>query len=264
MVPTEAFMEATDEDVAAHRGWLEPKALCPRTGKLILAIQSYLVRTSRHTILIDTCIGCDKSNEWFAPWHQRTDTSWLTRLVAAGVQPEAIDYVFCTHLHGDHCGWNTRLVDGRWVPTFPNAKYVLAREELAQFEANPNEAYRESVLPIVEAGQVVLVDTDYGLDDEVWLEPTVGHTPGHVAVGLASSGHRAVMCGDLIHSPLQCVYPQWRYWADNEPELAKKTRRNFLETSAASDRLVMTAHFPSPSIGHVVEDGDHFGFEFLS
>lgn len=263
MEPREAFLDATADAVETHRHWLEPTALCPETGKLILAIQTYLVRTLRHTILIDTCVGCNKSNEWFTPWHQRTDTSWLAKLRAAGVHPEQVDYVFCTHLHGDHCGWNTRLVDGRWVPTFANAKYVLARDELTQMESNPNETYRESVLPIVEAGQVVLVDTDYALNDELWLEPAVGHTPGHVAVGFSSRGHQAVMCGDLIHSPLQCVYPQWRYWADYDSEVAITTRRRFLEASCESNRLVLTAHFPSPSVGHVIEQGSAFGFNFF-
>ena len=179
------------------------------------------------------------------------------------MSPQDIDFVFCTHLHGDHCGWNTRLVDGHWVPTFPNTKYILASDEIEQFKTNPNESYRESVLPIIEAGQAILVDTDYALDDEVWLEPTIGHTPGHVAVGLTSQGQHAVMCGDLIHGPLQCVYPEWRYWADYDGEIAKKTRRQFLEASCADQRLVMTAHFPSPSIGHVIDNAGKFGFNFM-
>ena len=137
MSPRSMFPEATDEDVAAHRHWLEPHALCPTTGKLIMTVQAYLVRTARHTILIDTCVGCDKDNAWYAPWHRRTDAGWLDRLAAAGVAPADVDYVFCTHLHLDHCGWNTRLLDGRWVPTFPNARYVLSRTEVAHGEANP-------------------------------------------------------------------------------------------------------------------------------
>ena len=263
MKPTEAFPEATERDGAALRHWLEPNALCTRSDMLILAVQSYLIRTSRHTVLVDTCVGCNKRNEWFPPWHQRTDTSWLARLAAAGVQPNDVDFVLCTHLHGDHCGWNTRLVDGRWVPTFPNARYVMTRGELQNYETNPTDGYRENVLPIVEAGQAVPVEADHALDDEVWLEPTPGHTPGHVAVALASGGKRALMCGDVMHSPLQWVYPEWRYWADFDPELAKKTRREFLEANCNSDRLVMTARFPSPSVGRVIERDGTFGFDFL-
>lgn len=263
MAPTEAFMEATAEDVALHRHWLEPNALCPETGKLILAVQSYLVRTSRHVVLIDTCVGCDKSNEWFEPWHRRKDRTWLTRLSGAGVRPEEVDYVFCTHLHSDHCGWNTQLVDGRWVPTFPNARYILSRKDVDHYEAQPNDAYQESVLPVIEAGQAVLVGMDYALDDEIWLEPTPGHTPGHVAVCLASAGQEAVMSGDLVHSPLQCAYPEWTWRSDADPDLARKTRRKFLEDNCSANRLVLTAHFPSPSIGHVMENGNVFGFRYL-
>jgi glyoxylase-like metal-dependent hydrolase (beta-lactamase superfamily II) len=261
--PIELFPDATPDAIEAERHWMEPWALSSATGRIVLAVQSYLVRTSRHTILIDTCVGCDKTYEGFPPWHRRTDTGWLDRLAAAGVGVADVDYVFCTHLHADHCGWNTRLVDGRWVPTFPNAKYVLARSEVAHAETGAGRQYRDSVLPVIETGQAVLVDTDHALDDEVWLEPTPGHTPGHVAVGLESRGDRAVMCGDLIHSPLQCRYPHWRYWIDTDPDQGIATRRRFLEENCETGRLVMTAHFPSPSVGHVVADQDAFGFRFL-
>jgi glyoxylase-like metal-dependent hydrolase (beta-lactamase superfamily II) len=208
-------------------------------------------------------MGCDKSYESFMPWHKRSDRIWLTRLKAAGVGPEDIDYVFCTHLHADHCGWNTQLRDGRWVPTFPNAKYILARREVEHVQTVPSRQYHESVLPVIEAGQAELVDTDFALDDQVWLEPTPGHTPGHVAVGLASNGHEAVMCGDLIHCPIQCLYPAWRFWIDSDQGQGIDTRRDFLEANCERGRLVMTAHFPSPSMGHVLADGDAFRFRFL-
>ncbi len=261
--PEHLFPDSTPQAIDAHRHWMEPWALCPETGKMILAVQSYLVRTRRHTILVDTCMGCDKTYESYAPWHKRTDRVWLTRLAAAGVGPEDIDYVFCTHLHADHCGWNTQLVDGRWVPTFPNAKYILAKREVEHVQTVSSLQYRESVLPVIEAGQAVLVETDFVLDDEVRLEPTPGHTPGHVAVGLASNGHQAVMCGDLVHCPIQCIYPAWRFWIDSDQGLGNETRRNFLEANCESGRLVLTAHFPSPSMGHVLEDGDAFRFRFL-
>ncbi len=171
--------------------------------------------------------------------------------------------MFCTHLHGDHCGWNTRLVDGQWVPTFPNARYVMTQDELAHYEADPTDAYRESVLPIIELGQAMAVTTEFALDEEIGLEPRLGQSPCHVAVGLASCGQRAVICGDVMHCPIPCVHPDWRYWADFDPELAKKTRRTFLAANCGSGRLVMTAHFPSPSVGRVTESRGTFGFSFL-
>ncbi len=253
-----------DADLAPYRARFEPWALEPGTGKLILALQSYLVRTSRHTILIDACVGCGKSSP-FPFWHMREDQSWLARLAAAGAPPEAIDYVFCTHLHGDHIGWNTRLLDGRFVPTFPNAKYIFAREEMDHartLEPERMAAIEESVEPILEAGQAVLVDSDFALDDEVWIAPTPGHTPGHVAVHLRSKGVEAVMCGDLMHSPIQCARPDWSARPDVDKALAARTRRAFLEASLAENRLVMTAHFPSPSTGRVAAMGDAFDFRF--
>ena len=156
----------------------------------------------------------------------RTDRGWLDRLAAAGLGPADIDYVFCTHLHADHCGWNTQLIGGRWVPTFPNATYILAKSEVARARAEDVSQYHESVLPVIEAGQAVLVETDYRLDDEIWLTPTPGHTPGHVAVNLSSNGHEAVMCGDLIHSPIQCLYPHWRYAVDSDRRSAADGTRS--------------------------------------
>ena len=261
--PTQLCAEATLENLAPHRHWLEPYALCPETGKFVFPFQSYLVRTSRHTILIDTCVGCDKSDDWHPPWHNRQDQVWLDRLTAAGIQPEQVDYVFCTHLHLDHTGWNTRLLDGRWVPTFPNATYIFARTEYEASQAGGSSIYRENVLPVMEARQAKLVDMDFALDDEVWLEPTPGHTMGHVAVHLSSQGLQAVMCGDLMHSPVQCAHPDWSAIFDADPDMARDTRRRFLENRYMDGRLVLTAHFPSPSMGHIKVQGDAFRFVYL-
>lgn len=263
LTPADAFPGMPAGVIDRHRHWLEPAALCPATGKLIIAIQTWIIRTPRHLILVDTCIGCDKTNHYFADWHRRSDDGWLRRLQASDVDPAAVDYVFCTHLHGDHCGWNTRLVDGRWVPTFPNAKYIIAKAEVDHVAAQDSPAYRESVLPIVETGQVLAVATNFALDDNVWLAPAPGHTPGHVAVHLESRGQRAVLCGDLIHSPLQCLYPHWQYWIDHDPVAAVDTRTRFLENRSEDRALVLTAHFPSPSAGHVAAAGNAFRFEFL-
>lgn len=263
LTPAQVFREFLPEQIEALRPEFEPWALCPESGRIILAVQSYLVRTSRHIVLIDTCVGCDKTNAFYSAWNKRSDASWLARLATAGVRPEAVDFVFCTHLHSDHCGWNTRLLDGRWVPTFANAKYVLSRRDVEHTQANPNDSFAESVLPVIEAGQAVLVETDYTLDDELWLGPTLGHTPGHVAVRLRSEGQEAVMCGDLIHSPLQCAHPEWHFVSDHDPVLARATRQAFLEDNCESDRIVLTAHFPSPSMGHVTARDAAFGFRYL-
>ena len=227
-----------------------------------MPVLSYLVRTRHHCILIDTCVGCNKSYAEPPEWHQRINEAWLENLKAAGVHPEDVDYVFCTHLHSDHCGWNTQLIDGRWVPTFPNAKYVFAREEYQEIEAENSQIYVDNVQPIVDAKQAVLVDMDYALDDEIWLEPTAGHTAGHVAINLKSRQQHASMCGDLIHSPLQLAEPEWSCNSDYDLAAAANTRKKFLTTYCESDTLILTAHFPSPSVGHIVTRGDRYDFAY--
>ena len=262
-LPSDFFDEAVPEKIEPHRHWLEPKALDPETGKMILPVQSYLVRTRHHTILIDTCVGCQKSDNGIAAWTDRRDQTWLSNLAAANVNVEEIDYVFCTHLHVDHCGWNTRLLGGRWVPTFPNAKYIISAIEYEASGRQNSIVFRENVLPVMEAGQAVLVDTDFALDDEVWLTPSPGHTIGHVSVNIFSRGHSAVMIGDMIHTPLQLVYPDWSPNFDFDPELSTVTRRRFLDSHCETDTLVLTAHLPSPSVGHVVQHKDReFDFKY--
>ncbi len=263
--PGDFFTEAVPEAVEPHRHWLEPKALDPGTGRMIMPVQSYLLRTHHHTILIDTCIGCRKSYDVIPQWKDLRNEIWLRNLGAAGVGPGDIDYVFCTHLHADHCGWNTQLVDGRWTPTFPNAKYILAKDEYAASEEEDTTVFRENVAPIMEAGQAVLVDTDYALDDEVWLTPAPGHTAGHVAVNFASQGRHAIMTGDLMHNPIQLAHPEWSPHFDFDPVLSAKTRRRFLDSHCETDILVLTAHFPSPSVGHVVPHAERaFDFKYTA
>ena len=262
--PSEFFDEATLEAVEPHRARLTPHALCPRTGRMVMPVQSYLVRTRHHRILIDTCVGCHKTYAEPPQWHQRSNAVWLTNLHAAGVSAGDIDYVFCTHLHSDHCGWNTHLVDGRWVPTFPNAKYVFARDEYRSMEQEYHQIFIDNVQPIMEAKQAVLVDLDYALDDEIWLEPTVGHSAGHVAVHVKSRQSHAAMCGDLIHSPLQLAEPGWSCNSDYDLAASAATRKKFLQEHCDADTLVLTAHFPSPSMGHVVARGSAYDFNYLS
>ena len=195
---------------------------------------------------------------------------FLGDLAALGLQPEDIDFVMCTHLHGDHVGRNTRLIGGRWVPTFPRARYVISRRELDHWQNHNRmasaddyeECIDESVLPVVEAGQALLVNEDHAIDDEIWLEPLPGHTPGHYGVRLRSNGAEAIMIGDLMHSPVQCAEPDWRSGSDADPVQAREVRRRFLESHAETDRLVLTAHFPSPSIGHIRRQDRAFRFRY--
>jgi glyoxylase-like metal-dependent hydrolase (beta-lactamase superfamily II) len=266
LTPEKMFAEATPEAIAADLEWLGPRALCPNTGKLILPIQSYLIRTPHYLALVDTCLGNHKSPAGFKRWAGRDDPTYLQGFAAAGVHPNEIDFVFCTHLHLDHCGWHTELRDGRWVPTFPNARYLFAKEEYAYAEREYRErqdpVFLENVLPVMEAGRGVLVDTDYALDDTLYLESTPGHTPGHCAIRLASAGSTGVVTGDLIHSPLQCAHPEWNFRFDDNPERARATRQEFLARYADSGTLILATHFPSPSVGWFEAKGAAYRYRY--
>jgi len=265
--PAAFFPETPPEAWDPYRAGLIPDGMDPETGLLRLYMQSYIVRTRHHTLLIDSCVGNDKDRPNRPAWHMKSDDTYLKALAAHGLAPEDIDFVLCTHLHGDHVGWNTRLEDGRWVPTFPNARYVFSEKEVEAWRDNPDPRFaraplEDSVLPIIEAGRAELVRNDHALDDEVWLEPTPGHTPDHVAIRLGGRSSGAVMSGDLMHCPVQCHHPEWSAWPDWDPALAKQTRRAFLERYCETDILVCTAHFPLPSAGRVARDGDAFRFEY--
>ena len=262
-LPTDMFDEATPEAIEPYRSWLEPKALCPTTGCLVMPVVSYLVKTRHHCILIDTCCGCDKSYADPPGWHLRRNELWLRNLETAGAHPNEIDFVFCTHLHSDHCGWNTRFVNGRWIPTFPNAKYIFARDEYQAMEDEGHQIFLDNILPIMEAKQAVLVDLDYALDDQLWLQPTIGHSIGHVAIHLQSGSNRATMCGDLIHNPVQLAEPEWSCNSDYDLAMSTKTRKDFLITHCDTSTLILTSHFPSPSVGHIISRGDIYDFAYV-
>lgn len=258
------FPGLTPQAQAENRAWMEQCGAVDRAGRLVLCIQSYVVRTPRHTVLIDSCVGNDKDRPQRPHYHRLSSTSYMDNLAAAGVTLEDIDFVMCTHLHVDHVGWNTRLLDGRWVPTFPNARYIFARKEF-DYWTEKNAAAQigpiaDSVLPILEAKRADLVASDFALDDHVRLTPTPGHTRDHVAVLLGKSGKDAVVCGDLIHSPLQARYPDLAMRSDYDPKQGAETRRSFLERYCETDTLVCTAHFPSPSAGSISRWGDGFRF----
>lgn len=266
MDPLQFLPTLTTELLEENRHWLEPNALDPTTGKLIFPMQSYLVRTGRHTILIDSCVGNHKHRPTRPNWHLKDDTAYMDALAGAGVGVGDIDFVMCTHLHPDHVGWNTRLENGRWVPTFPNARYVFSKKELAHWETRHADApipyMTDSVLPVVEAGQVLQVASDHQLDDGIVLEPTPGHTVDHYAVHLNSGGSEAVMTGDLIHSPIQCRHPHLVAFPDVDKDQAVATRRAVMERYCDTDTLICTAHFPLPSIGYFVRHGDAFDFRY--
>ena len=259
----------TPEVLAENRGWMQKAGALDANDVLILCFQSYIVKTPHHTILIDSCIGNDKPRPLRPKWNMKTDDTYARALTAAGFAVNDIDYVMCTHLHVDHVGWNTRLVDGRWVPTFPRAKYLFARTEWEFWrEHYKSEAFRDdpyyidSILPVIEAGQMELVSSDYVFDDEVRLVPSPGHTPGHVCVQIRSDGAECVMSGDLMHHALQCAQPDWSSCFCVDPAHSRRTRREFLAQYEGTPVRIMPAHFVTPTAGTIVRAGDAWRFRF--
>jgi glyoxylase-like metal-dependent hydrolase (beta-lactamase superfamily II) len=268
--PAEIFPDSTPQHLANNLAWLAPQFYDPVADKLVISIQAFLLRSGGKNILVDTCVGDCKARVRADFDQQRW--GWLGRLKAAGIQPEDIDIVLSTHLHVDHVGWHTQLVDGEWQPTFPNARYLFARPEWEYWKHNEGhpglartgDYVGDSVWPIFEAGLADLVDSDHAVTDAISLQPSPGHTPGHVCVSIRSEGSHAILSGDVFHHPLQCCYPQWstRFCAD--PEQARVTRQAFLARCAAEGTLVLPAHFPTPTAGtvHIAEPGSGHAYRF--
>ena len=272
--PAFILPDSTEEALDGEMDWLLPHFHHPETGRLWMSVHSYVVRTTHHTILVDTCVGNDKERPSTKPWH-RMQTPWLDNLAAMGVRPEEVDFVCCTHLHVDHVGWNTRLVNGRWVPTFPNARYLFSKAEYAHWEAEAameaaaaagrsgavDDCFTDSVLPVMAAGQVQFVDGGHGIDDNLTIEASPGHTPGHICLNLEGGGRRAVFSGDLMHHPVQVAYPEWNSRFCVDPAMSRATRQAFVDAHAETDTTILAAHFASPTAGRIVANGGRRKFQ---
>lgn len=248
--------DATPENLKAIP-WLAPHFVDAQ-WEAIASIQAFIVESQGKRIIVDTCLGNDK-NLPIRRWSNRKGP-FLQDLAAAGFNRESIDTVLCTHLHMDHVGWNTMLVEGKWAPTFPRARYLFGRMEWEHWsrstESRMKPVIEQSIQPILDANLHTLVETDQGITDEVWLEPTPGHTPGHVSVRIASKGEEAVITGDLMHHPCQIARPHWNSVADVDPLQAIATRRDFVTRYAQRSDLVIGTHFPAPAAGRIVRDGE--------
>jgi glyoxylase-like metal-dependent hydrolase (beta-lactamase superfamily II) len=254
--------QATRE-VVQEIPWLMPHFADP-DGRLKLSVHALVVEAPGRRIIVDTCIGNDKQRD--IPAWSGLQTNFLADLTSAGFAPDSIDTVLCTHLHVDHVGWNTMLVDGRWVPTFPKARYLIGRAdydywrgEEADNAAPERSPFHDSVKPVWEAGLVDLVETDHEVCPEVSLTPTLGHTPGHVSIRIRSQGEEALITGDFLHHPCQFARPDWASSADFDPKASTETRRRMFGALADGPPvLVIGTHFAAPTAGHVVRDGDAF------
>lgn len=272
-VPYEMLVEVADpQAMERNEGWSVPDYYDRATKQLRLSIHSWLLDTGHHKILVDPCVGNQKSRG-AAQAFDMLDTPFIQRLEAAGARPEDIDYVFCTHLHVDHCGWNTRLVDGRWVPTFPNARYLFSRREEEYWKAHDTAeaagedflmkanvgVFADSVRPVLEAGQAELLDEGpHSVADCLTIEAGYGHTIGHLLGTLRSGSDGAVFAGDALHHQLQIYHPDWNTHNSALPEEARRTRRRLLERCADDGLWLAAAHFMAPHMVRIVRDGDSF------
>jgi glyoxylase-like metal-dependent hydrolase (beta-lactamase superfamily II) len=244
--------------------WLKPEFM-DEEGELKFSVHALVVDAPGCRIVVDTCVGNEKERMPYRDWHQ-LQTTFLDDFSAAGFAVDSVDRVLCTHLHVDHVGWNTVLVNGQWIPTFPQARYLIAKDEYKFWRDQEEQkiqqtVFADSVAPVFEAGLVDLVDTDYRVCDEVDLVPTLGHTPGHVSVRIRSQGQQALITGDFIHHPCQMARLDWGSAADLDASAADATRRRVFAEYAGTPTLVIGTHFAGATAGRVVRDGDAYRLE---
>ena len=260
-IPPELFFpDARAADVAKH-DWLQPD-FADAKGRVSMRVQAFVIETRRRRVLVDPCVGNGKKRP-MPFWNERT-FPFMERFLAAGFDPHAIDAVVHTHLHADHVGWDTRLVAGEWVPTFQNARHLYTARELeyCRKDDNPGIAgvYADSVAPIFAAGLAEIVDEDADLGEGLRLEPSTGHTPGHVSLWIESAGEVALVSGDFLHHPIQCAEPMLAEVGDLDADEARATRRRMLARASERGALFLGTHFATRPAGRVVSFGDAFRF----
>jgi len=267
---TEFFPALTKELLDENRSWLEPTFIDPADDGLVFTIQGFVIKTPHHNILVDSCVGNHKPRPMRPFWNMMNSDRFETGLAAAGVGVNDIDYVMCTHMHTDHVGWNTRLENGRWVPTFPKATYIMADRELAHWTQREKESpasvpwITDSVLPVVAAKRAQIVKSDFAISDQVRCIPTPGHTIDHFSVLVGRAGQDALITGDMIHSPLQGKYPELSMMADYDSRQAAQTRRQVFDRFCEEPTIICATHFPAPSTSRVRRWGDGYKFDAVA
>jgi len=246
-------------EMALKHDWLVPNFATP-DGRMKISFQCFVLRSGKDRVMIDTCIGNDREREY--PIFTNMQTTFLDDLKVAGYPRETITKVLCTHLHFDHVGWNTMKVDGKWVPTFPNARYLFGRQEYEHWQMLKETGgyhdfghLEDSIDPVTDAGLADFIESTMQITDEVSLIPTPGHTPGHVSVLIRSRGQEAIITGDMMHHPIQLAESDRAGNFDMDKEQGVATRKAMFERVADRDVLLIGTHFCDPSSGYVVRDG---------
>jgi glyoxylase-like metal-dependent hydrolase (beta-lactamase superfamily II) len=252
-------LEDSKPPIVHTQPWLLPHHATPQ-GRMFINFQAFVVKAANRRIMIDTCIGADRERQF--PVFTKMRTTFMQDLASLGISPEDIDTVLCTHLHFDHVGWNTHLVDGRWIPTFPKARYLFSRKEYDHWQMlRDTGGYHginhlsDAVDPVIEAGLVDFIPHDHAITEEIRLFPTPGHTPGHVSVHITSQGQEAVITGDMMHHPIQVAMPEHPATFDMDKPAGAKTRVEFIKRFQEKPVLVIGSHFADPGAGYIVRNG---------
>lgn len=256
------FPDSDAESFARHKDWMVPELLSEDGRHALLSIHSWLIRTPHHLMLVDTATGNGKERPFSALFHQ-LNTPWYERFLATGVTPEDIDYVLLTHLHADHVGWNTVLDDGRWKPTFPNARYVFAKREGDFYTTPASESRRmvfaDSVKPVLDAGLADLIEDEGGeYLPGIHFLPTPGHSVGHMAIALESKGETALFIGDVMHHPVQVYHPEWNSVFCGNSSQSRQSRQWLLNYAVNREATLFPAHFAGRSAGKVVAEQEQY------
>ncbi|MGU3779015.1 MBL fold metallo-hydrolase [Burkholderia metallica] len=266
----ELYPDATERSVSASVATSDPGLYDVGSGRLVIAIQGFVIESDGTTLMVDTCVGDCKARA--RPEFNDARFGWLGRLQATGIRDEDVDLVLSTHLHVDHVGCNTDYADGRWRPTFPNARYLFVNDEFefwsSELARSPLERtgdyIGDSVLPLFEAGLADIIDSRHVINSSIRVVPLPGHTPGHVGVCIESNRKRAIISGDLFHTALQLENPDWSTRFCVDPEKSRQSRRAFFEAHADTDTLILPAHFPYPCAGFICRMGSAYAFRFMS
>jgi glyoxylase-like metal-dependent hydrolase (beta-lactamase superfamily II) len=264
------FPDFDREAVKPQESWLCPAHYDAESGHFPLPVHSWLLQVGRYNVLIDTCLGNDKARPGLVEGHM-LNTRYVERMADLGVTPNDIDFVLCTHLHVDHVGWNTKLESGRWVPMFPNARYVWSKTEYEAAKENAfnpasqpffKHVFEDSIHPVVEAGRARLVDGVHEVIDRLTLRPAMGHSPGHCRIELRSEGAVGVFAGDILHSPIQVPLWEWSTRACWDKRMAAVSRRELLEFCVDENALLLPGHFEAPHVGRIRRAGRTFAIDF--
>jgi glyoxylase-like metal-dependent hydrolase (beta-lactamase superfamily II) len=263
--PVNPFIPDAKPDALKAISWLSPNFVTS-DGALRISVHALLIDAPGLKLVVDTCIGNDKPRQLLGGI--ALNTAFLKCFAETGWTRDEVDAVICTHLHIDHVGWNTMLENGRWVPTFPKARYLLGREEYAHWTSGAEnevldqaEIMADSVKPIFDAGLVTLVEMDHRISNELRLVPTPGHTPGHVSLVIESRGETAIITGDVMHHPCQIARPDWATLTDSELSKANAIRESMLADCANKPVLLIGTHFSPPTAGYIRREGTGYRFE---